>query len=200
MTIKLRPSAILFDMDGVLIDSLDSWWQALNNAMKMNNHAGITRSEFVDKFWGHDLRENLEKSGLNPEILYFCNAIYENYVDSVKIYDDTYQTLKQLDHYKKAIITNTPKDCTKQIMKQFDLQKFFLTIVTSDDVSIGKPSPDIVFKACEQLQVDPKKVVVVGDTASDVLAGKQAGCTVIGLNISADFMITRLSELSTLLE
>lgn len=200
MTKKLKPSAILFDMDGVLIDSLDSWWQALNSAMKMNNSEGITRAEFVDKYWGHDLRENLETSGLNPEILYFCNAIYEHYIDAVKIYDDTFQTLKQLQHYKKAIITNTPKDCTKQIMKQFDLQKYFLTIVTSDDVPVGKPSPDIVFKACEQLQVQPNQVVLVGDTKSDVLAGKQAGCTVIGLNIAADFMITRLSELSTLLE
>ncbi|MEM4258583.1 MAG: HAD family hydrolase [Candidatus Thermoplasmatota archaeon] len=199
MTEKLHPQAILFDMDGVLIDSLDSWWQALNNAMKMNNHPGISRKEFIERFWGHDLRENLETSGLNPEILYFCNAIYQNYVDVVKIYEDTYPTLNQLRHYKKAIITNTPKDCTSHIMKQFDLKKYFHTIVTSDDVPRGKPSPDIVFKACEHLNVQPNNVVLVGDTNSDVLAGRHAGCTVIGINIPADYTIQRLSELPALL-
>ena len=197
---KLKPEALLFDMDGVLIDSLDSWWKALNNAMKMNNHPGITRNEFIEKFWGHDLRQNLETSGLNPEILYFCNAIYGNYIDAVKIYDDTYSTLQQLQQYKKAIITNTPKDCTKQIMKQFALQQYFSTIVTSDDVEQGKPSPDIVFKACEQLKVNPKDVILIGDTESDVKAGKAAGCTVIGLNIAADITIKKLSELPNIIQ
>jgi HAD superfamily hydrolase (TIGR01509 family) len=197
---KLKPEALLFDMDGVLIDSLDSWWKALNNAMKMNHHPGITRNEFIEKYWGHDLRQNLETSGLNPEILYFCNAIYVNYIDAVKIYDDTYSTLQQLQRYKKAIITNTPKDCTKQIIKQFSLQQYFATIVTSDDVEKGKPSPDIVFKACEQLKVHPKEVVLVGDTESDVKAGKAAGCTVIGLNIAADITIKKLSDLPNIIQ
>ncbi len=200
MAMKLNPSAILFDMDGVLIDSLDSWWMALNSAMKMNNHVGITRDEFIQRFWGHDLRDNLENRGLSLEILYFCNAIYENYVGSVKIYPDTYETLEQLTQYKKAIITNTPKDCTKHILKQFALQQYFLTIVTSDDVAKGKPNPEIVFKACEQLKVDPKKTILVGDTQSDVQAGRQAGCFVIGLNIPADLTIQRLAELPTLLQ
>jgi phosphoglycolate phosphatase-like HAD superfamily hydrolase len=76
---KYNPSAVLFDMDGVLIDSLDSWWQALNDALKRFKHQEITREEFIETYWGHDLRANLERLQLNPEVAEFCNVTYGGY-------------------------------------------------------------------------------------------------------------------------
>ena len=46
----LKPEAILFDMDGVLVDSLDSWWHALNESFKRYNQKEITRDEFIKKY------------------------------------------------------------------------------------------------------------------------------------------------------
>jgi HAD superfamily hydrolase (TIGR01509 family) len=196
---KPRPSAILFDMDGVLIDSLDSWWQALNDALKMCKHQEITRDEFIGTYWGHDLKENLKRLGLRPEVAPFCNITYGTHLDSVRIYPDTTRTLQQLTAYKKAIITNTPMDCAQQILNKFRIAQYFEEIVTSDDVQKAKPDPEIVFVACEHLGVNPSTVFLVGDTDSDVKAGRAAGCTVVGLKVDADITIQRLAELPGLL-
>jgi HAD superfamily hydrolase (TIGR01509 family) len=196
---KLAPSAILFDMDGVLVDSLDSWWKALNNALKRFKHQEITREEFIKTYWGHDLKANLKRLQLNPEVAQFCNITYGNHLDYIKIYPDTKNTLRRLNSYKKAIITNTPTDCARQILKKFQIEQFFKEIITSDDVVKAKPDPEIIFKACERLGVDSKKVILVGDTESDVKAGQAAGCTVVGLNIAADITIQRLFDLVVLL-
>ena len=192
----MKPSAILFDMDGVLVDSLDSWLLALNAALKAFGHKEITRNEFIGKYWGHDLYDNLEKMGLDKEVGTFCGSVYGEHLDAIKIYPDTRNTLEKLKEYKKGVITNTPKDCTHQILKKFDIEKYFDIVMTSDQVLRGKPYPDIVFKACSILNVKPENVILVGDTDSDVKAGKSAGCTVVGLNINADYVIKRLSELT----
>jgi HAD superfamily hydrolase (TIGR01509 family) len=197
---KLKPSAILFDMDGVLIDSLDSWWHALNDALKRFKHQEITRDEFIETYWGHDLRDNLRRLKLNPEVATFCNITYGGHINYITMYPDTKKTLQQLSTYRKAVITNTPTDCARQILKKFDITSYFDTIVTSDDVKKAKPDPEIVFNACTRLKVHPSTVLLVGDTDSDVTAGRAAGCTVVGLRITADITIQRLAELPGLLQ
>ena len=197
---KQKPSAILFDMDGVLVDSLDSWWISLNEALKEYNHKEITRDEFIKKYWGHDLKYNLEEMGLDVKILKFCNTSYKNHVEGVKIYSDTKYVLDKLKNYKKGIITNTPRDCTVQILKNFDIGKYFDIIVTADEVSKGKPSPEIVLKACKYFKVKPKDVLLIGDTNSDIQAGRAAGCIIVGINIKADYTIKRLSDLTSIVE
>ncbi len=193
---KIKPAAILFDMDGVLVDSLDSWVLALNAALKAFGHKELTRNEFIEKYWGHDLYDNLKKMNLNEEVGTFCTSAYGKHLGAIKIYPDTISTLEKLKGYKTGIITNTPKQCTHQILKNFDIEKYFDIVMTSDQVLRGKPYPDLVFKACSVLNVKPKDVVLIGDTDSDVKAGKSAGCTVVGINIKADYTIKRLSELT----
>ena len=196
---KLKPRAILFDMDGVLVDSLDSWLSALNSALKAYNYKQISKDEFLEKYWGHDLYDNIERMNLPVEVGRFCNNVYGEQIGRIKIYTETKDTLQKLINYKKAIITNTPKDCAVQILKRFDIEKYFKFVVTSDDVSMAKPSPEIVLKACERLNVDPEDVVLIGDTDSDVKAGRAAGCKVVGINVEADYTIRDLSELTTLI-
>jgi HAD superfamily hydrolase (TIGR01509 family) len=196
---KLQPSAILFDMDGVLIDSLDSWWHALNEALKKFKHQELTRDEFIATYWGHDLKENLKRLKLRPEVAPFCNITYGNYIDYIRIYPDTKSTLQQLTTFRKVIITNTPMDCARQILNKFQITRYFETIITSDDVKKAKPDPEIVYNACERLGVHPSTVLLIGDTDSDVKAGKAAGCTVVGLKVDADITIQRLAELPALL-
>jgi len=150
-------------------------------------------------YWGHDLKANLKRLQLNPKVAQFCNIIYGNHLDYIKIYPDTKSTLRQLASYKKAIITNTPTDCARQILRKFEIEQYFKEIITSDDVVKAKPDPEIVFKACERLGVNSKTVILVGDTESDVKAGRTAGCTVVGLNIAADITIQRLFDLTDLL-
>jgi len=197
---RLKPKAILFDMDGVLVDSIDSWLLSLNSALEAFNHKKISMEEFVKKYWGHDLYDNLRKMNLPLKVAPFCNNVYSNNTDKIKIFSETKPTLEKLGKYKKAIITNTPKDCAVKILKQFNIEKFFEFVMTSDDVSMGKPNPEIVLKACKRFKVEPKDVLLIGDTDNDVKAGKSAGCIVIGVNVEADYTIKNISELYSLLE
>lgn len=197
---KIKPSAILFDMDGVLIDSFDTWWKSLNIALKKFNYEAVSREEFSKIYWGHGLRDNIKRMGFSKEIGRYCNTVYNQHVDNISIYKDTISTLQKLDKYKKVIITNTPKNITNKIIKKFNIDIYFNFIITSDDVVMEKPDPEIVLKACTQLNIAPNKVVLVGDTKNDVIAGKAAGCTVIGLKTNGDFIINSLSELIDILE
>jgi len=197
---KLKPSAILFDMDGVLVDSLDAWHKSLNQALKKYNHLQISKQKFIDVYWGHDLYDNIKNNNLSLEVGLFCNKVYSKYLDDVKIYPYTRSVLEKLSNYRKTVLTNTPSDCTIQILKKFDIEKFFDFVLTSDDVSMGKPDPELVIKTCEKLDIKPQNAVLVGDTDSDVKAGKAAGCKVIGVNIDADFRVKNISELPNVLE
>jgi len=197
---KLKPDAILFDMDGVLIDSLDAWWEALNASLKIFGISGINKEEFIRKYWGHDLYDNLRKMNLDLEIGLECSRIYAQYADKIKIFPETKGVLEKLKGYKKGLITNTPKNCTYKILEKFSIQKYFDTVVTTDDVEKGKPDPEIVLKACKDLNVDPSKVVLVGDTLSDIKAGREAGCTVVGVKVDGDFTIKDISELTKIID
>ncbi|OYT58509.1 hypothetical protein B6U70_00405 [Euryarchaeota archaeon ex4484_162] len=68
------------------------------------------------------------------------------------------------------------------------------------NVKNGKPDPEIVLKACKDLNVNPSKVVLVGDTLSDIKAGREAGCTVVGVKVDGDFTIKDISELTKIIE
>lgn len=197
---KLKPAAILFDMDGVLIDSLDSWWKSLNATLKNYKNKKISKEEFIEKFWGHELSENLRKLGLDEKIGSFCNNIYYNYIDELKIFPGVKETLKKLNKYPKAIITNTPKDCAIQILKKYEIDKHFKIIITSDQIENAKPAPDIIFEACKRLGVKAEDVVLIGDTKSDIKAGRAAGCKVIGINVKGDYNINKISKISNLFD
>jgi len=196
---KLKPSGILFDLDGVLVDSFDAWLSALNDALKIFNHKEITKDEFIEKYWGHDLFDNLDKMNLTFEVGVACNNFYKKHVDKIKIYPYTKDILNQLKMYRKGVITNTPKDSAEKVLKKFDIDRYFEFVLTSDDVEMSKPNPEIVLKSCKLLNLKPNEVILVGDTKSDVEAGNTAGCKVIGVKVDADYTIQNISELATLL-
>ncbi len=197
---SITPAAILFDMDGVLVDSLDSWWKSLNDALQHFKQETITKEEFIDNYWGNELQENLKKLGLDEKIGVFCNNIYGEYLDNVKVFPGVCKTLEKLEGYPKAIITNTPRDCTLQILEKFDIKNYFDAIITSDQIENGKPAPDIIFEACTQLGVEPRDAALIGDTDNDMAAGKTAGCNTIGIKVKGDFTLQNISDLTKVIE
>jgi len=188
--------ALLFDMDGVLVQSIDSWYQALNAALEAYGRDRISKDEFVSTYWGGDLSVILKRLGLEQGIGPFCLGIYPEYVDSIKIFPETIPALEALDGYVKSLVTNTAFDCTDRILSRFGLHKYFNLIMTSDQVEKGKPYPDMITKACDMLGTDSKHVIMVGDTQMDILASRSAGCLVIGVGgVKGDYSIDSLSEL-----
>ena len=197
---KLKPAGLLFDMDGVLVDSRDSWYRVFAELFGERFNRALSRKEFFTRYWARDLRDIFAELDLEIELHDFCTHSYSHYLEAVLIMDGAEETLSRFNRYPKAIITNTPPDCTRQILRKFRLERFFEKIITGAEVENGKPAPDIVRKGAEALGIDPEEAVLIGDSDLDVQAGKAAGCTVIGLGIEADYTIRCLPELLDLIE
>jgi HAD superfamily hydrolase (TIGR01509 family) len=183
--------AVLFDMDGVVLDSKDVWFRAFSNV------GGVSSDEFDNEYWGRDLRENLKKIGHSHED--FCTNCIDDYLDQIKPIPGAMDVLEKVN-LKKALITNTTFICVKKMMDSLDMLEFFPVIITSDKVENAKPDPEPVRLASEKLGIKPSQAFMVGDSEEDMEAGSRAGCRTIGLGVDGDIRIETIEELLSVIE
>lgn len=198
MTEKLAqfPKAILFDMDGVLIDSLKAWWKAINLALDLAHYPQISIKKFTQHIWGNDFQESMKYLEIHEDIFSKNKEWVPIYLNHITLSENTLIILSEL--YKKyplGIITNTQHHITDLVLEKFNLQSFFSTIVCADDVKKGKPSPDMILKTCDLLDVSVSEVIAIGDTKKDLLACEKAGCLMIGMNFQTRYEIKNLREI-----
>jgi HAD superfamily hydrolase (TIGR01509 family) len=185
-----RFKAVLFDKDGVLIDSLETCLSAFNDTLRLYGKRELTKEEFLREFWGtkaevnlarifKDLKKNQRKT------------IVDNYMErrmelgySTKLYQHAVPVLEALrGRYKLGLITNTIRDVAVKILRDLEIIGYFDVIVGGDE---GKPKPgsDLILKACRMLGVHPEESIFVGDTSADIQAGKAAGCKTVLVSTS----------------
>jgi phosphoglycolate phosphatase len=199
--------AILFDLDGVIINSFESWYQAFNAMLRQFGKVEMSREEFKRRCWGPDLGHNLTALDLDDKAAAYCLHQQMGFIPRINLFPGVKEVLngaKEKYKYKVGLVTNTPKENTYRILEHFSILMYFDTVVTGDDVKKGKPDPEIVITACERLNVNPKNTILVGDTKSDYLAGKSAGCTVIimgiGWGVNGDARIESFHDFFTILD
>ncbi|NQE45380.1 Glyceraldehyde 3-phosphate phosphatase [ANME-1 cluster archaeon GoMg2] len=200
-----RLEAILFDLDGVLINSFESWYQAFNTMLVEYRREKLTRDEFRATCWGPDLAHNLNALNLTDEAGKYCINEQLNLIGLIELFPGAKAVLSRLraDYkLKVGLVTNTPKENVNRILDYFQLFELFDVIVTGDDVRTGKPDAEMILKACETLSVKPEHAILVGDTEIDLLAGKSAGCSVICVKAKSagDACIESLQELFAVLD
>ena len=195
---KREVKAILFDLDGVLVNSEDAWYHTYNDMIATYGIKAISRKEF-SKIFGNTVEKNAKsvinitaKDANRLAIKYFAkNRKY------VTVFPKSIDILEKLSDSKLkiALITNTPKRILMHTLKHYKLKKYFKAIVTVDDVKRGKPAPDMVIKACRILKVNPKNTILIGDSKNDMAAGRRAGCISVGYGINGDYKISSLKEI-----
>jgi pyrophosphatase PpaX len=199
-TRKLEFEAVLFDLDGVLIDSFECWYQAFVQMLKAYGKAEISRETFRAQYWGPGLRHNLARLQLGEDAADYCTREQIKLIGLIKLSPSVKEVLRRAKveyGLKVGLVTNTPRANVTEIIERFQLTNQFDAILTIDDVTRGKPDAEIVLKACERLKVQPERAVLVGDTKADFQAGKAAGCLVLGIggNSAGDVHIEKLEEL-----
>ena len=197
--------AVLFDLDGVLINSFESWYQAFNAMLTAYSKEELSRDEFTAKCWGPDLAHTLVALNLTEEAGEYCINEQLNLIGLIELFPGVKTVLGSVraDYkLKVGLVTNTPKGNVNRILDYFQLVELFDVIVTGDDVRNGKPDAEMILKACETLSVKPAHAILVGDTEMDLLAGKSAGCSVICVKAKSagDVCIQNLQELFAVLD
>jgi HAD superfamily hydrolase (TIGR01549 family) len=197
--------AILFDLDGVLINSFESWYQAFNAMLRAYGKKELSRDVFKANCWGPDLRHNLGALQLGEDAAEYCVQEQRNLIELIELCPDAEEVVSRTRgeyKFKVGLVTNTPRENVTKILEHFKLSSHFDVVMTGDEVKRGKPDPEIVVKACEWLKVKPEHVILVGDTKADYQAGKATGCFVIGTGSKSagDVHIEQLSELFSILD
>ena len=195
--------AVLFDMDGVLVDSLDAWFHTYNDALKSFGFKELGKKEFAKGF-GSPIEQDINDHFIGKTVKEVANRYNANFIKRkklVKIFPESKKILSELKKrkIKLALLTNSTTFIALSILKHHKIRKYFDVILAMEDVKKRKPAPDMVLKACKKLGVKPKNAIIVGDTMNDMIAGKRAGCITVGYTIKGDYMVDKLKEIYKLI-
>jgi HAD superfamily hydrolase (TIGR01509 family) len=196
---KTELKAVLFDLDGVLIDSFDAWCGAINELRKKYNLSLLTKDEYRKKAWAIPIGIVTKTyfPGKDPEkMTKECIDLVAKGLSDIKLLPGAKKVLSETKKkHKVGLVTNSYRGLVSKILKHYEIEKYFDVKVTSEDVEKPKPYPDSILKACEKLKVMPDETIYVGDTKHDYKAGKIAGSFVVGLNTDGDLVIDDLKAL-----
>jgi len=175
--------AVLFDKDGVLIDSLDTCMAALNDALVHYGKPTFSREGFVRDVWGVPAEAVIANAFFDrseqerADIIKFYNNSRAMRVGQTRLFSSAAPTLQVLKAagVKTAVVTNTVKRAALKLLNDFGILQYFDEVVGGEEAE-PKPSPAPVLLACERLGVKPEEALYVGDTPTDAKAGKAAGC------------------------
>ena len=175
--------AVLFDLDGVLVDSYPIWFPVLNATLEAFARPAVTEEEFRAT-WGQSVSADLERwfPGFTQEEL---EAAYARHflihTSAVRVMEGAADTLRAIrDHgLPVAVVTNSQRDVAEALLNSAGLADLIDTVVTGSDVSRPKPAPDMILKAVDRLGRLPGSVTMVGDSEFDRTAAAAAGCTFI---------------------
>ncbi len=199
----MKFKAVLFDMDGVLVDSFEAWFKLFNLARKHFGEKAIPKEKFINEVWGGPIEKDAKlyfKGRSVKEITKFYFDNFGKFFADIKLSPDAVFVLEEIRKKGKKIglVTNTPKKQTYSLLEYLNLKKYFDAIVCGDEVSRGKPEPDMIILASERIKVNPEDCVLIGDTNLDMEAGKKAKCYTLGFKI--DYGDKRVDNLKELLE
>lgn len=181
--------AVVFDMDGVLIDAREWHYEALNRALALLGYE-ITRYEHLSTYDGLPTKQKLQmltvEHGLPAELHAFMNSLKQQYTLEFvatrckPVFQHQYALARlQQAGYKLGVASNSVRRTVEEMMERSDLLQYLDVIVSNEDVARGKPDPEMYVKAMATLGVEPCEVVVVEDNENGVRAATAAGAHVL---------------------
>ncbi len=181
--------AILFDMDGVLVDAKDWHYEALNKALGIFG-MGISRYDHLHTFDGLPTRVKLrmlsEQHNLPEELHTFINQLKQKYTIEITqqmckpIFHHEYALSKlQKDGYRIAVCSNSIKHTIEMMMRRAELIQYIDLIVSNEDVVNAKPDPEMYCYAIKKFSINPQECIVVEDNPKGIAAGIASGAHVL---------------------
>lgn len=187
----MKTKLLFFDLDGTLIDSRDDLADSVNLALAEMGFPLIP-TESVYGFIGEgvfnlllrSLRASREREPEN-ELVDQAVDVFRRHYDGnclvkTRLYDGVAETLDALTGFKKAVITNKPRDFSVKILEELGIAKYFDAVAGGDTYPKRKPDPMPLVETARALGIDIAECVMIGDSRVDIEAGKNAGIPTIG--------------------
>ena len=212
---KLPFAAILFDMDGVIVDSEPLHERAFREVFQelgYGDHHGIEFHQYLGRsdraLWDDFIIKHQPKQSLE-----FLSTLKQDrflkIIDDLKpIFSDLPELVQRLArHYKLGLASGSLHPVIDAVLAMRNLRQFFPVRVSVQDVERSKPAPDVFLRAAELIGVSPSDCCVIEDSAAGVQAGKSAGMTVIAITNTlprealshADHVVSNYEEIDRLL-
>lgn len=188
--------AIIFDMDGVLIEAKDWHYDALNRALNLFGY-NISRYDHLTKFDGLPTKDKLnmlsKEYSLPSELHSFINEMKQHYTMEIVhthckpmfIHQYALSKLKS-EGFKLAVASNSIKNSVVTMMEKACLSDYLDIMLSNEDVRKGKPDPEIYITAINKLGVLPSECVVVEDNENGIRAALAAGANVLTVDEVTD--------------
>ena len=182
----VRLRAVLFDIDGTLLDTRDAWVAAFDAGLAAIDKISIPGAEAA-QWIGTPIeviyaeRCGLAGDELTKAVREFQRVEAESVRAGMRAYPGVRETLAALGPWQLAAVTNKRQDTSVEALRVTGLLPFFGVVVGGDSVPHKKPAPDPILRAASRLNVQSTECAVVGDTEIDVRAGKAAEARTIGV-------------------
>lgn len=201
--------AVIFDMDGVLIDARDWHYEALNTALEIFGYS-ISQDEHIKRFDGLPTSTKLnilsEERGLPRELHPIINRLKQSYtVDEVILkcrpkFNHEYLLARlKTEGFGLSVASNSIRSTVELMMQRSNLLQHLDFYLSNEDVREAKPSPEIYLKAIDNHGVSPDEVLVVEDNEHGVRSATEAGAHVMVVSDPGEVtywnIMTKLQEI-----
>ena len=200
--------AVLWDLDGTLVDSGDSHWRAWRETMRAEG-IELTYPQFLASFGQRNDRilgawlgagvgpDRIRRIGDAKEAMYRDLARREGLV----VLPGAREWVTRLREagWRQAIASSAPRANVDVMLETVDMRDSIDAIISAEDVTTGKPDPEVFLAAASRLELPPTRCIVVEDAAAGIEAARRAGMRSIGVNattaLDADVYVRSLADL-----
>lgn len=200
----MKIKAVVFDMDGVLIDAKEWHYDALNRALGLFGYS-ISRADHIATFDGLPTSRKLEllsrERGLPTALHGFINEMKQIFtVEQIQLHckpifthEYTLSKLKAAG-YRLGLASNSIRSSIELMMQMSALSGYLDVMLSNQDVKKSKPDPEMYLKAAEMLGLSPKECLVVEDNENGIRAATGAGCPLLVVSSVYDVQYDRVIE------
>ncbi len=186
-------TTILFDLDGTLVDSQEGIIKTQYELMQQKGYN--IEMNTIRKLFGKPLEVCLatfapEKSEdeIWDLVKEFREMYAKNHLQIIQLLPNAKEILEELKKkgYSLGIASTKLKKFIMEAINHFEIADYFEVVVSGYEVENHKPAPDLILETAKQMKVDPKDCVYIGDSPTDIIAGREAGCLTIAVLTGAN--------------
>jgi HAD superfamily hydrolase (TIGR01509 family) len=182
------PDAVVFDLDGVIVDSESAWVEAKRELV--DRAGGTWKPEATRAMlgmsspeWSRYLRDELGVPMPVEEInAAVVAALERHYREALPLLPGAVDAVRQLAaRWPLGLASSSNREIIDLVLEQTGLNEVFAVTVSSEEVARGKPAPDVYFEAARRLDVEPGRCVAIEDSSNGLRSAAGAGMGVVAI-------------------